>query len=57
MIDHITFAVGDYARSKAFYQQALAPLGLTVLMEFGPSCGIGDTRPFFWISAGGAVQR
>lgn len=27
MIDHMTFRVGDMARSKAFYAAALAPLG------------------------------
>jgi catechol 2,3-dioxygenase-like lactoylglutathione lyase family enzyme len=27
MIDHVTIAVGDLARSKRFYEQALAPLG------------------------------
>ena len=27
MIDHVGFPVSDYARSKAFYAQALAPLG------------------------------
>ena len=26
MIDHIGFPVSDYARSKAFYLKALAPL-------------------------------
>lgn len=27
MIDHVTFAVSDLARSKRFYEQAFAPLG------------------------------
>jgi catechol 2,3-dioxygenase-like lactoylglutathione lyase family enzyme len=27
MIDHIGFSVSDYARAKAFYERALAPLG------------------------------
>jgi catechol 2,3-dioxygenase-like lactoylglutathione lyase family enzyme len=56
LLDHITFAVSDYARSKAFYEKALAPLGIEVMMEFGASCGFGDTRPFFWIAGGGAVK-
>ena len=30
MIDHIGFPVSDYARSKAFYESALAPLGYTL---------------------------
>ena len=33
MIDHIGFAVSDYARAKAFYTQALAPLGYVLVME------------------------
>ena len=50
MIDHITLAVTDYARSKAFYEKALAPLGITVVLEFGQACGFGrDKKPDFWI--------
>ena len=30
MIDHVGFSVSDYARSKAFYERALAPLGTAV---------------------------
>jgi len=33
MIDHIGFSVSDYARAKAFYEKALAPLGYTLVME------------------------
>ena len=33
MIDHVGFPVSDYARSKAFYEKALAPLGYTLIME------------------------
>ena len=33
MIDHIGFPVSDYAKSKAFYTQALAPLGYSLVME------------------------
>ena len=33
-LDHVGFAVADYERSKAFYEKALAPLGMTLLMEF-----------------------
>ena len=54
-IDHISLTVSDYARSKAFYEQALAPLGVTLLMEFGPAGGFGrDGKPSFWIGAGPA---
>lgn len=53
MLDHLGFAVRDYPRSKAFYERALAPLGLTLLMEpAGQAAGFGaDGRPSFWIEA------
>ena len=41
-LDHVGFAVADYERSKAFYEQALAPLGMKLLMEFsGAAAGFG----------------
>ena len=55
MLDHIGFAVSDYARSKAFYEKALAPLGLAILSEpAGEAAGFGkDRKPFFWIEGRG----
>jgi catechol 2,3-dioxygenase-like lactoylglutathione lyase family enzyme len=51
MLDHVGLDVTDYERSKAFYEKALAPLGLELMME--PVVGVGgfgDGRmPFFWI--------
>ena len=49
MLDHVGFAVSDYARSKAFYEKALARLGLTLLLEpMGEAAGFGrDGKPFF----------
>ncbi len=35
MFDHILFGVSDYAASKAFFLEALAPLGVKVIAE-GP---------------------
>ena len=51
MLDHVGFSVSDYERSKAFYQRALAPLGIELLMEPVPNIGgFGkDRKPFFWI--------
>jgi catechol 2,3-dioxygenase-like lactoylglutathione lyase family enzyme len=49
-IDHIGLDVADFETSKAFYEQALAPLGMKVLMEPVPGiCGFGGDFPFFWI--------
>jgi len=64
MIDHIGFPVADYTRSKAFYTQALAPLGYTLIIEVqqtendSPAAGFGINRkPDFWIGGEGALDR
>jgi catechol 2,3-dioxygenase-like lactoylglutathione lyase family enzyme len=59
VIDHVGFAVADYGRSKAFYEKALAPLGVTLLMEFaGAAAGFGTSgRPSFFIEAHGEPVR
>ncbi|PAX08466.1 VOC family protein [Sphingomonas lenta] len=60
MIDHMGFAVSDIARSRRFYEAALAPLGMGVIMvatpeqtqSGGTAIGFGKTDvgyPFFWI--------
>jgi catechol 2,3-dioxygenase-like lactoylglutathione lyase family enzyme len=36
MIDHIGLDVSDLVRSRAFYRQALAPLGYEILQEVSP---------------------
>jgi catechol 2,3-dioxygenase-like lactoylglutathione lyase family enzyme len=55
MLDHVGLDVSDYERSKAFYEKALAPLGLTLMMEPVPEVGgFGDGHmPFFWIGKRG----
>ena len=57
MIDHVGFGVSDYQRSKAFFTEALAPLGIRLLMEpVATAAGFGkDGKPFFWIQAGPAA--
>ena len=66
MIDHIGFAVSDYQRSKAFYAQALAPLGYALIMEVGaqqtesghPAAGFGaGGKPDFWIGGEGGLAK
>src|SRR5258708_33481215 len=60
-MDHSGVSVSDFEAAKKFYAAALAPLRMSVLMEFPasmtgtvPVAGIGaDGKPFFWISAGG----
>ena len=66
MLDRIGFAVADYARSKAFYEKALAPLGYTLIMEVTaqqtesghPAAGFGiGGKPDFWIGGEGRLEK
>jgi catechol 2,3-dioxygenase-like lactoylglutathione lyase family enzyme len=53
VIDHITLNCSNYEVSKAFYQKALAPLGVGVIMEFGKAAGFGlQGKPEFWVGQG-----
>jgi catechol 2,3-dioxygenase-like lactoylglutathione lyase family enzyme len=60
MIDHVGFPVADFHRSRDFYLKALAPLGISLLMELSPEqtggeahAGFGAAgKPFFWIGSG-----
>ena len=53
ILDHFGINVSDHARSKAFYDQALAPLGIAEVMSFGAASGYGrGFKPDFWISQG-----
>jgi catechol 2,3-dioxygenase-like lactoylglutathione lyase family enzyme len=63
MLDHIGFSVSDFARSKAFYERALAPLGYRVVMAMPLSededdgyAGFGAERPQFWIGTGKPLE-
>ena len=64
MIDHIGFPVADYARSKAFYLKALAPLSYALVMEVrqdandSPAAGFGaNGKPDFWIGGEGGLNQ
>jgi len=64
MLDHIGFPVADLARSRAFYEAALAPLGYAVVMEVTAAetgrdahTGFGSGgKPSFWIGTGSALK-
>jgi catechol 2,3-dioxygenase-like lactoylglutathione lyase family enzyme len=57
MLDHVGLAVADYQKAKAFYEKALKPLGIGVIMELTPeqtggvaAVGFGENqKPYFWI--------
>lgn len=62
IIDHIGFGVADYERARAFYAEALAPLGIALVMEAPPAAteagvsaaGFGrGGKPEFWIGSDG----
>lgn len=58
LLDHTGFMVKDMARSKAFYERALKPLGVTVIMDFGNALGMGrDGKPSFWLAVGPASYQ
>jgi len=61
MLDHVGFSVKDYAKAKAFYAKALAPLGISMIVEVTPeqagedihAAGFGEEhKPYFWIGTG-----
>jgi catechol 2,3-dioxygenase-like lactoylglutathione lyase family enzyme len=63
MIDHLSVVVSDYARSKAFYLQALAPTGHSRLTELRATSTGQVSAGFchadgsdFWISQGDAIN-
>jgi catechol 2,3-dioxygenase-like lactoylglutathione lyase family enzyme len=53
VLDHVVIGATDLARSRVFYEQALAPLGHEVLLEFPGVLGIGSAgKPGFWLREG-----
>lgn len=62
MLDHIFLPVADIGRSIAFYERALAPLGITQRLDYDGSQGPpghpdlkgfgANNRMFLWLRAG-----
>jgi catechol 2,3-dioxygenase-like lactoylglutathione lyase family enzyme len=50
MIDHVSVGVRDLDRAARFYEQALAPLGLSRLVTRAAAIGFGKSYPEFWIN-------
>lgn len=53
MINHVSIGVADIARTKRFYDAALAPLGYTCISESDGSLGYGRDSVAFWIGKTG----
>lgn len=64
MLDHIGIAVSDMNRSRAFFEAALKPLGIGLVMEVTAEetgaeaqAGFGDEgKPYFWIGTGAKAK-
>ena len=64
MIDHLGINVADFDASKAFYDQAMAPLGASLIymvpLEYTGGAkvgGYGRDRPVFWLQASNDESR
>ena len=60
MLDHLALNVSDYERSRDFYAQALAPLGLSLLMEPRPrdrAASASAASREFWITDRASRRR
>ena len=59
-LDHVAISTADYLTSLAFYEKALAPLGIKTHMKFegdeGNVAGLGSEQPFLWIGDGGKLS-
>ena len=50
MIDHLSLGVREIARTKRFYDAALAPLGYRCLSEGAGSLGYGQDSVALWVN-------
>lgn len=58
IIDHIGLAVEDYEKSMGFFCQALAPLGIELVMEVQGWAGLGrNGKPELWFGVRTEKQR
>jgi catechol 2,3-dioxygenase-like lactoylglutathione lyase family enzyme len=58
VFDHVIVDVDDLADSRRFYELALAPLAISVVMTFPDRCAFGgkDGKPQFWVAARGTPR-
>ena len=50
-IDHLVLSVGDFARSKAFYDKVLGFLGFKRKYDYADMAGWSNGKTLFWIAA------
>ena len=56
-IDHLVLSVGDFARSKTFYDKVLGFLGFKLKYDYADMAGWSNGRTLFWIAAADAQGR
>jgi catechol 2,3-dioxygenase-like lactoylglutathione lyase family enzyme len=56
-IDHLVLSVGDFARSKAFYDKLLGFLGFKLKYDYPEMSGWSNGRTLFWIATADAQGR
>lgn len=58
MIDHVVLGVSSMAASRAFYERALAPLGVRVVLDLPGYLGFGDDgKPWFFFASRAPTER
>lgn len=58
MIDHVVLGVRDVDASRTFYEQALAPLGVRVVLDLPGYIGFGDGgMPWFFVARADAARE
>jgi catechol 2,3-dioxygenase-like lactoylglutathione lyase family enzyme len=56
-IDHLVLSVGDFARSRAFYDMLLGFLGFKRKYDYEDMAGWSNGKTLFWIAAADAQGR
>ncbi len=56
-IDHLVISVGDFERSKDFYNKVLGALGFRLKHEYGDMAGWSNGKTLFWISEADAQGK
>jgi catechol 2,3-dioxygenase-like lactoylglutathione lyase family enzyme len=56
MIDHIGLRTAQFDVMTAFYEQALAPLGIKKLLTYEGGAGFGRDAPVLWIGVSNELR-
>ena len=56
-IDHLVLSVGDFARSKAFYDKLLKFLGFKLKHEYEDMAGWSNGKTLLWIAEADAEGK